>query len=234
MRNSWTRAWLATLLVLVGSSALVRSRHTTIIKAEDLVMDWILEGTDVSGWGRLDVLGSLGLIIPATVILAVVMMLFNRVAGLTLLLTLFFGIVLGRLVKNFVGRPRPTIIDGVETSSFPSQLVVQAGVFWGLVALAAWWFGAPRLLWQIVVEACVVLVLLIAVGRVVQGYSWPSDMVGSALVAALALVSGAIILEDQPRGSPKLPWSRSTPRSSSGSPPSTRWSSSRSVESESR
>lgn len=202
MRNTWTRAWLATLLLLVGSGALVRARHDTIIEAEDLVMDWVLEGTDVGGWSRLDVLGSLGLVIPVTVVLGVAMLLFNRVAGVTVLLTLFFGIVLGRLVKNFVGRPRPTVIEGVETSSFPSQLVVQAGLFWGLVALAVWWFGAPRLLWQIVVEACLVIVLLTAIGRVVQGYSWPTDIVGSALVAGLALISAAIILEDQPRGPP--------------------------------
>ena len=164
-------------------------------------MDWVLEGADVSGWSRVDVLGSFGLIIPVTLALAVAMFFFNRVAGVTVALTLFFGIILGRVVKSLVERPRPTVIEGVETSSFPSQLVVQAGVFWGLVALAVWWFGAPRLVWQIVVEACVVLVLLTAVGRVVRGYSWPTDMVGSGLVVALVLISAAIILEDQPKRS---------------------------------
>lgn len=202
MRNTWTRAWLSTLLLLVASGALVRARHDTLIEAEDLVMDWVLEDTDVSGWSRVDVLGSLGLVIVGTVVLGLVMMLFNRVAGLTVMLTLFFGVVVGRIVRNVVERPRPTSIDGVDTSSYPSQLVVQAALFWGLVALAVWWFGAPRLLWQIVVEACVVIVLLTAIARIVQGYSWPSDMVGSALVAALALISAAIVLEDQPRGPP--------------------------------
>lgn len=199
MRDSWTRAWLVTALLLVGSSILVGSRHDTLVEAEDLVMNWVVEGTDVSGWSRVDILGSLALVIPLTGALAIAMFWFNRVAGVTVVLTLFFGVVAGRLVKNIVGRPRPTAIEGVDTSSFPSQVVVQAGVFWGLVALAVWWFGAPRLVWQVAIEASVVLVLLTAVGRVIRGYSWPSDTVGAGLVAALALISAAIILEDHPR-----------------------------------
>ncbi len=197
MRNTWTRTWLSVLVLLAGASFVVRSQHGRIIEAEDLVVDWVLEDSDVSGWSRLDMIGSLGLIIPVVVVIAVAMFFFDRAAGIAVALTLFFGAVLGWLVRDIVGRPRPTTIDDVDTTSFPNMPTLYAILGVGIVALAVWWFGAPRLVWQIVVEASVVLVLLVAISQVVQGYAWPSDMVGSTLVAGLALISGAIVIESR-------------------------------------
>jgi undecaprenyl-diphosphatase len=198
VRNTWTRAWLATFIVLVGASAVARSRHDWLIQAEEPVMDWLLDGTDTSGWARVDFFGDPWLVYPGVVVLAVIAFWFSRAVAATILLTMLFGVVTALVTKNIVGRPRPEVLDGVTSSSFPSLFVVQAGIFWGLVTLMVWWFRTPRLLWQIVLELTIVAVLLTAMGRIIGGHHWPSDAVGSAIVVALALISAAIVLEDHP------------------------------------
>ncbi len=198
MRNTWTRAWLATFIVLVGAAAIARSRHATLIKVEEPVMDWLLDGTDTSGWARADVLGDPWLVYPGIVVLAFVAFWYSRAVAATIVLTMFFGVVTALVTKNIVGRPRPEVFEGVTSSSFPSVFVVQAGIFWGLVTLMVWWFRTPRLLWQIVLELTIVAVILTALGRIIAGYHWPSDAVGSAIVVALSLISAAIVLEDHP------------------------------------
>lgn len=198
MRNTWTRAWLATFIVLVGAAAIARSRHATLIKVEEPVMDWLLDGTDTSGWARADILGDPWLVYPGIVVLAFVAFWYSRAVAATIVLTMFFGVVTALVTKNIVGRPRPEVFEGVTSSSFPSVFVVQAGIFWGLVTLMVWWFRTPRLIWQIVLELTIVAVILTALGRIIAGYHWPSDAVGSAIVVALALISAAIVLEDHP------------------------------------
>lgn len=198
MRNTWTRAWLATFIVLVGAAAVARSRHATLITVEEPVMDWLLDGTDTSGWARADVLGDAWLVYPGVVVLALIAAWFNRTVAVTIVLTMLFGVVTALITKNIVGRPRPEVFEGVTTSSFPSVFVVQAGIFWGLITLVVWWFRTPRLIWQIVLELSIVAVILTALGRVIGGHHWPSDAVGSAIVVALALISAAIVLEDHP------------------------------------
>lgn len=198
MRNTWTRAWLATFIVLVGAAAIARSRHDMLIRVEEPVMDWLLDGTDTSGWARADVLGDPWLVYPGIVILAFIAFWFSRTVAVTLVLTMLFGVVTAMVTKNIVGRPRPEVFEGVTSSSFPSVFVVQAGIFWGLVTLMVWWFRTPRLIWQIVLELTIVAVLLTALGRIIAGYHWPSDAVGSAIVVALSLISAAIVLEDHP------------------------------------
>jgi len=198
VRNTWTRAWLATFIVLVGAAAIARSRHGMLIKVEEPVMDWLLDGTDTSGWARADVLGDPWLVYPGIVVLAFIAFWFSRAVAVTIVLTMLFGVVTAMVTKNIVGRPRPEVFDGVTSSSFPSVFVVQAGIFWGLVTLMVWWFRTPRLIWQIVLELTIVAVLLTALGRIIAGYHWPSDAVGSAIVVALSLISAAIVLEDHP------------------------------------
>ena len=198
MRNTWTRAWLATFIVLVGAAAIARSRHDMLIRVEEPVMDWLLDGTDTSGWARADVLGDPWLVYPGIAVLAFIAFWFSRAVAATIVLTMLFGVVTAMVTKNIVGRPRPEVFEGVTSSSFPSVFVVQAGIFWGLVTLMVWWFRTPRLIWQIVLELTIVAVILTALGRIIAGYHWPSDAVGSAIVVALSLISAAIVLEDHP------------------------------------
>ena len=127
MRNTWTRAWLATFIVLVGAAAIARSRHDTLIKVEEPVMDWLLDGTDTSGWARADVLGDPWLVYPGIVVLAFIAFWFSRAVAVTIVLTMLFGVVTAMVTKNIVGRPRPEVFEGVTSSSFPSVFVVQAG-----------------------------------------------------------------------------------------------------------
>jgi membrane-associated phospholipid phosphatase len=81
---------------------------------------------------------------------------------------------------------------------------VQTGVFWGLVVLMLWWVGAPKLVWQIVLELAIVATLLVSVDLILSGEHWPSDAVGSALVISVSLITAAIVFEALPPRLPRL------------------------------
>ena len=200
MRNTWARAWLAAIVLLVAAGAIARSRHSMLLEVEEPVMDWLLDGTDTSGWERASALSSPWLIIAGTIFLALVALFLEWKVSLAIVFTSIFATVLASVVEGIVDRPAPE--SGVA-GSFPSTEIVQTGVFWGLVVLAMWWIGAPRLVWQIGLEVAIVIVLLVSINLVVSGENWPSDAVGSALVMAVALILAAIVFE---AFAPRVPW----------------------------
>lgn len=156
-------------------------------------MDWLLDGTDTSGWERFAVLGSPWLLIPGTLVLAIVVGFFEVRVGIAIVVASLLGSVLGVIVGNVVDRP-PPLADGA-IGSFPSLDVVQTGVFWGLVVLTAWWLGAPKLVWQVTLELSIVITLLVSINLIVSGEHWPSDAAGSLIVVAIALIFAASIFE---------------------------------------
>lgn len=200
MRNTWARAWLAAVALLVAASAIARGRHSTLLEVEEPVMDWLLEGTDTSGWERASTLSSLWIIIPGTIFLAVGALFVERKVSAAIIFSSLFATGLASVVQGIVERPTPE--TGLDIS-FPSIELVQTGVFWGLVVLAMWWIGAPRLVWQIALEIAIVITLLVSINLVVSGENWPSDVVGSAIVMAVALILAAIVFE---AFAPRVPW----------------------------
>ncbi|MGI9605284.1 MAG: phosphatase PAP2 family protein [Acidimicrobiales bacterium] len=209
MANSWTRAWLATLAVMIGAAALVRNRHDTITDVEDQVLDWLLDGTDTGFWDRFEWLGASWFVWTVAIVGAVLLLLFDRLLAAVLPLTVVGAEIAARLVRGAVERPRPEDSTAL-TSSYPSIEVVHAGVALGLIALVLWWFGLPRLLWQVVVEITVVLMLAVAIDQIADAQHWPSDTIGSAIVVAFALVSAAIVLERRPRRKGLIDFRRSS------------------------
>jgi len=195
MRNTWTRAWIAAVAVLVAAAVIVRTRASTLLNVEQPVMEWLLDGTDTSIWDRASFLSASWLIILGTLILAGVAFALERRAGVAVIVTSLLAFVLTRFVRSLVGRSAPR--EGVD-SSFPAPEIVQTGVFWGLVVVMLWWVGAPRLVWQIMTELSVVITLVTAIRLLVAGEIWPSDAVGSAIVVGLSLISAAAVLEANP------------------------------------
>lgn len=209
MQNSWIRAWLATFAVLVASGAIARRFHSALLEVEEPVMDWLLDGTDTSRWEAASIFGDPWLVYPGTAVLALIAWRFSQAAALTIVGTMAGGVLVSLLTKQAVGRVRPDALVDASGPSFPSTYVVQAGIFWGLFTIVVWWLGAPRLVVQIVLELSIVFVLLTAIGRVVAGYHWPSDIVGSAIVISLSLISAAAVMEVQGPEHTRL-FSRST------------------------
>ena len=201
MRNSWARAWLAAIILLVAAGAIAQGQHARLLEVEEPVMEWLLDDTDASGWERAATLGAPWLIITGTILLTVIAVFLEWRVGITVVVATLFGWLLSSVVQNIVERPSPTASAAVE--SFPSTTIVQTGVFWGLVVLMIWWVGAPKLVWQIVLELAIVATLLVSVDLILSGEHWPSDAVGSALVIAVALITAAIVFEALP---PRLRW----------------------------
>ncbi len=167
-----------------------------LLKVEEPVMEWLLDGTDTSIWDRASIFSASWLLIVGTILLAAIGFFLEIRAGIAIIVTSIFGFVLTRLVVNIVGRVGPQ--EDLDVGTFPSETVAHAGVFWGLVVLMFWWVGAPKLIWQIVLELAIVITLLVSIRLIVNGEIWPSDAVGSAIVIAVSLITAAIVLEANP------------------------------------
>lgn len=193
MRNSWARAWLAATLLLFAASAMAKNRHDTLLRVEEPVMEWLLDGTDTTGWERVAFLGSPWLILPGTILLVIVSGIFDRRVGASVIITSALGSIIAIVTRNIVDRAGP--LDDAATGSFPSLEVAQTGTFWGLVVLTAWWLGAPKLVWQVMLELSIVATILVSINLIVSGQHWPSDAIGSIIVVAVALIFASICFE---------------------------------------
>lgn len=200
-------------MVLIGAATIARNRHDTLLAVEEPVMDWLLDGTDVSGWARFQWLGGNLLTFGGIIALAVIAFYFNRRASAVVIGSMIFGLTVAWLVRDLVGRARPdAAVAG--SGSFPSLEVVQTSVFWGLVVLFAWWLGAPRIVWQLLTEGAIVASLLVSIDLMVRGQHWPSDIVGSGIVTGLTLITAAMLLEDNPPARASSPSGESSEESS--------------------
>jgi len=195
MRNSWVRAWISAVGLLILASVIVRTRTSTLLKVEEPVMDWLLDGTDTSIWDRAAIFSRPWLLIVGTIALAGVGFALERRVGIVVVLTTFLAWVFTAIARGIAGRLPPQDTGG---SSFPSGEVVHTGVFWGMVVMMLWWLGVPKLAWQIVLELAIVMTLVVSIKQVVSGDIWPSDAVGSAIVIALSLITAAAVFESNP------------------------------------
>lgn len=193
MRSSWIRAWIAAAGLLVAAGVVVRNRTSMLLKVEEPVMTWLLDGTDTSIWDRTEMFSASWLIIGGTIVFAIAGFALDMRVGIAVIVTTLFARILTSLVGNLVGRVSP--LEGAEGSSFPSGEIVNTGVFWGLVVLMLWWVGAPKLAWQIILEISIAITLVVSIRLIVAGEVWPSDALGSTIVIALSLITAALVFE---------------------------------------
>jgi membrane-associated phospholipid phosphatase len=109
----------------------------------------------------------------------------NRIVGIRIALAILTSVAVNSLIKNWVAEPRPFVLDptvGVVAETgfgFPSGHAQQAALFWGLVVFYArkWWV------------ACIgaLLVGLIGLSRIYLGVHYPTDVLGSLLIAGVLL-----------------------------------------------
>ncbi|WP_143031677.1 phosphatase PAP2 family protein [Actinacidiphila guanduensis] len=101
------------------------------------------------------------------------------------------------LATDALARPRPPVsawATGAADYSFPSGHATTAALAAGLLGWAAVRSGAPRAAVATGLAVCGFWVLAVGAGRVVLGVHWPTDILGSWLLAAawLALTLPAL------------------------------------------
>lgn len=87
-------------------------------------------------------------------------------------------------------------------NSFPSGHMTRTVLVYGLLAFVAYRMAERRWVGRGAVLAAAALCLLMAADRLYLGVHWESDVLGGALLGALAL-AGSIIWLDRPRGRPR-------------------------------
>lgn len=195
MRNSWTRAWLAALASIVLAVVVSTSREEWLLRVEKPVMDWLLDGPEATVWDAATIVSSWSVIIVGTLLLAAVAARKNFRVSIAIVATTLMAYALAGVLSSIVGRVGPL---GETTGTFPSFEVARAAVFFGLVVLTAWWIGAPKLLWHVLLELATVLSLIVSIRLIAAGDIWPSDAISAGLVAALSLISAAVLFESNP------------------------------------
>jgi undecaprenyl-diphosphatase len=101
---------------------------------------------------------------------------------------------LGAMIKFFVDRdrPDPSLVDVVRIEdrfSYPSGHVEWVVAFEGFILFAVWQLTGNRVIRIACLAAWGVHLLLTSLGRIDQGLHWPSDIAGSFMVGAVALVA---------------------------------------------
>jgi undecaprenyl-diphosphatase len=125
----------------------------------------------------------------------VVFVMCGRREAIMLVLAVAAGQVLKIVIKNLIGRPRPTpslvnvMIEAKEIYSFPSGHTVHYVVFFGFIGYLAFTFiRRPTLRW-LIVGLMSGLVLLVGPARVYLGAHWSSDVLGGYLLGGGVLVA---------------------------------------------
>ena len=136
MRTSWARAWIAAVGLLAFASAIARTRNAMLLKVEQPVMDWLLDGTDTTIWDRAEIFSGDRLLIGGTILLAIIGFVLEIRVGIAVIITSLFTLVLTQLVSSIVGRTSPK--GEANGWSFPDPTIAHTGVFWGLVVLLLW------------------------------------------------------------------------------------------------
>lgn len=154
---------------------------------------WLAEtARDITALGGFTVLGMITL-----AALAVLLVYRRRRQAVVFGLTAVVAQVLAEVIKNIIGRPRPSFVaryDLIASSSFPSGHAMMApAIYFTLATIVAAGELRPAARGLMMVGS-ICLVVAIGVSRVYLGVHWPTDVVagwtlgsGVALIAWLAL-----------------------------------------------
>jgi membrane-associated phospholipid phosphatase len=193
---------IGSVAVLLGGAALVCAAGDCVSIAWDLrVLEWFASKDAPvfdSLFSAVTWLGSLWLLIPAALVLAIVLAMRGRAMAALRFLVAFGGsCVLAYGAKYLIGRPRPPVGDALVSMpsdpSFPSGHAMQITAF----TLAAVWLLAPpsqRGLWF---AAALICIALVGVSRLYLRVHFPSDVVAGTIAAALWVL--AVVFWKRPR-----------------------------------
>lgn len=135
-------------------------------------------------------LGLLSVFVPAAVALMGGLVLVRRYADTAMIFAGLGVIAIGHGLKVLVDRPRPEfqIVEPLQSGlSFPSGHTLLAVILGGaLVYLVGLWVK-PLLLRRAIQAGLVMAVMGMGASRVYLGVHWPSDVIGSYVLGAMAL-----------------------------------------------
>jgi undecaprenyl-diphosphatase len=147
---------------------------------------------------RVSFFGSNRVVLPLAAVLAVVA--WRRCPRLAIAIVV---IVLARPlaewgIKELVARDRPPLDTRLVRGtgySFPSGHPLATAATWGLIPLVAALYTKRRAVWWSIAISVWVLAVLVACSRVVLGVHWPSDVVGSLLLAVIGVAAAEWFVE---------------------------------------
>lgn len=116
-----------------------------------------------------------------------------QIEGVICLFGVGIGGAINRLLKDLVGRPRPSdtlvqVIRDYQHESFPSGHVVFFIEFFGFLLFLSYVLLRRGKLRRASITFFSVLILLVGLSRVYMGAHWPSDVVGAYLAGGIWLM----------------------------------------------
>ena len=160
--------------------------ESALVKFQGLRSGW-LDGTAI--WFAN--LGLLWVFIPAVAVLMGCLVLARRYADTAMIFAGLAVIGIGNGLKIIVGRPRPEyqIVDPLQSGlSFPSGHSLLAVILGGMLVYLVGQWVRPLFLRRVIQASLIAVVVGMGASRVYLGLHWPSDVVGSYVLGAMALV----------------------------------------------
>ncbi len=136
-------------------------------------------------------LGLLSVFMPAAVALMGCLVLARRYADTAMVFGGLAVIGIGHFLKIIVDRPRPEyqIVDPLQSGlSFPSGHSLLAVILGGVLVYLVGLWVKPLWLRRVIQASLIVIVIGMGASRVYLGVHWPSDVIGSYVLGAMALV----------------------------------------------
>ncbi len=135
-------------------------------------------------------LGLLSVFVPAAVALMGGLVLVRRYADTAMIFAGLGVIAIGHGLKVLVDRPRPEfqIVEPLQSGlSFPSGHTLLAVILGGVLVYLVGLWVKPLLLRRVIQASLVIAVIGMGASRVYLGVHWPSDVIGSYVLGAMAL-----------------------------------------------
>ena len=136
-------------------------------------------------------LGLLSVFMPAAAVLMGCLVLARRYADAAMVFGGLAVIGIGHGLKIIVDRPRPEyqIVDPLQSGlSFPSGHSLLAVILGGVLVYLVGLWVKPLLLRRAIQAILIMIVIGMGASRVYLGVHWPSDVIGSYVLGAMALV----------------------------------------------
>ncbi len=177
-RSGIQTAILLLALVLFGAMLVTGGAGTAFDERYHRLLYAVYNPVLVRNAQLLTEIGAWYVLVPATVLTAVILFFRRRMRVALLLVMVFGGRLLVELVKILVDRQRPGIsphLEAVHSMSFPSGHTVNATITWLAIALL---IPVPHRLRPVLVGVGLAVALQVGWSRVALGVHWPSDVIG--------------------------------------------------------